>query len=190
MTLEELQQEVILLTSRPDLVDRTLQAVKSATLKMHTREFWRRDLAEVPVQFDTPAFLQSFDIYEFIPKFRSLAYVRKYNGPLFEVIEPESLFNGFGNERVNVCYLAGNILQMKSSDAFTYFQLGYYKHPDVTSEGWDSWIGQEFPYAIIYEAAATIAVSIGYQEIAQSLAAKAREEFSIMQRTAIVAEGL
>ena len=55
MTLEELQNEVILLTSRPDLVDRTLQAVKSATLKMHQREFWRRDLREVGIQFDAAA---------------------------------------------------------------------------------------------------------------------------------------
>lgn len=190
MTLEELQNEVILLTSRPDLVDRTLQAVKSATLKMHQREFWRRDLREVGIQFDAAAYLQSFDIYEFIPKFRSLAYLRKYNAELLEVIEPEQVFDYFGDVRTNVCYLAGNILQIRSSDPATYFMLGYYQHPDLTEEGWNSWIAEEFPYSIIYEAATTIAVSIGYQEIATSLAARAREEFLIMQRTAIVAEGL
>ena len=190
MTLEELQNEVILLTSRPDLVDRTLQAVKSATLKMHQREFWRRDLKEVGIQFDLADYLQSFDIYEFIPKFRSIAYLRKYNADLLKVIEPEQVFDYSGSERTNVCYLAGNILQIKSSDPATYFLLGYYAHPDVTTEGWDSWIAKEFPSAIIYEAATTIAASIGYQEIASSLAAKAREEFLIMQRTAIVAEGL
>lgn len=190
MTLDELKQEVYLLTARPDLEDETLQAIRAATLKMHQRDYWRRDLKEVGVQFDTAAYLQSFDIYEFVPKFRSLAYVRKYLGKLFEIIEPEQVFNGFGNERTDVVYMAGNILQMKSAEPFTYFLLGYYAHPDVTTEGWNSWIADEFPYAIIYEAATTIAVSIGYQEIAASLASRAREEFVIMQRTAVVAEGM
>jgi len=190
MTLEELKSEVYLLTARPDLEDQTLQAIRAATLKMHQRDYWRRDLKEVGVQFDTAAYLQSFDIYEFVPKFRSLAYVRKYLDKLFEVIEPEALFNGFGNEKTNVVYLAGNILQMRSSEPFTQFLLGYYQYPDVTVDGWNSWIADEFPYAIIYEAATTIAVSIGYQEIAASLASRAREEFLIMQRTAIRAEGL
>ena len=190
MTLDELKSEVYLLTARPDLEDRTLQAIRAATLKMHARDYWRRDLKEVSVQFDAAAYLQSFDIYEFVPKFRSLAYVRKYQGQLFEVIEPAQLFNGFDNERTNAVYLAGNILQMRSSEPFTYFLLGYYQHPDVTADGWNSWIAEEFPYSIIYEAATTVVVSIGYQEIAASLAAKAREEFLIMQRTAIVAEGL
>ena len=190
MTLEELKSEVYLLTARPDLEDETLQAIRAATLKMHQREFWRRDLKEIGVQFDTAAYLQSFDIYEFLPKFRSIAYVRKYLDKMFEVIDPTQLFNGFGNERTDVVYLAGNILQMRSSDPFTYFQLGYYAHPDTTVEGWNSWIADEFPYAIIYEAAATVTVSIGYNERATSLATKAREEFLIMQRTAIIAEGL
>lgn len=190
MTLDELKSEVYLLTARPDLEDETLQAIRAATLKMHQREFWRRDLKETGVQFETAAYLQSFDLYAFIPKFRSLAYVRKYLGKLFEIIEPTQLFNIFGNERTDVVYLAGNILQMRSSEPFTYFLLGYYAYPDVTVEGWNSWIAEEFPYTIIYEAAATVTVSIGYNERASSFATKAREEFLVMQRTAIIAEGM
>ena len=62
MTLEELKSEVSLLTARPDLEDQTLQAIRAATLKVHQRDYWRRDLKEVGVQFEAADYLQSFDI--------------------------------------------------------------------------------------------------------------------------------
>lgn len=190
MTLEELKTAVMLITSRPDLEDQTLQAIKAATLKAHSRDYWRRDLKEVMLQFDSAEYLQAFDVYDLLPKFRAINYVRKQYGELFEIIEPVQVFDYFKSERLNVAYLAGTRINLKSGTPFSVVHFGYYEHPDVTEASWNSWIAEEFPYAIIYGAAATLSLIIGHQETVAALEAKAREEFLIMQRTAISAESL
>ena len=189
MNLAELQAEVITLTKRPDLVAETLQAVRSATLRIHIRDYWRRDLREAVVVYDEANYLQQMNVYELLPKFRALKYVRKASDLLFDIIEPEELFNYFGNERTDVCYLAGNVLKLRSTDPFTQMTVGYYSHPDVTEAGWDTWVGEEFPFTIIFDAAAQLFSAIGYQENAQIYRKMADDEFFYMQRTALEALG-
>jgi hypothetical protein len=58
MTLAELIAEVYTLTGRPDLVAETSAAVRKATLKMHSVDFFYRDLQEKIITFTTPAYKQ------------------------------------------------------------------------------------------------------------------------------------
>lgn len=190
MTLEELKNAVIDITKRPDLEAKTLQAVQMTTLKLHSRDFWRRDLVEVAAEFDSSSYLQSFNVYEFLAQFRSLKYVRKYNQKFFEIIDPIEIFNGFGKEKVDVGYLAGEVLHLKSSSPFSVIQIGYFKHPVVTEENYSSWIAKEFPYAIIHQASAELLLGIGYQELAGAQLKLAEDSYKLMQRTGIIAEGI
>ena len=170
MTLNELRQEVYTLTNRPTLVAETLTAIRSATLKLHQLDYFYPDLEESAVAFSAADFVQSLDYVLLIPRWRALKYARKTNstgtelGTLFEVMSPEFVLTPYHIDRVNVCYAAGRQLQFRSSTSFQYIFLGYYVNPDVTEASYSSWIADRHPYAIVFEAAATVFKAIGDTE--------------------------
>jgi hypothetical protein len=172
MNLTELQQEVYLITNRPDLVAQTLAAVQSATLFLHTYkgEFFAKDLDDVGIAFTSESINQQLEYRVLLPQFRGIKYFRRTDstGQLlvkpFELITPEEVLDSYSQYRANVAYIAGEVLNIRSSVAFQYGIMGYYKFPIVTSSGYSSWIAQEYPFAIIYKAAEVILKSIGKTE--------------------------
>lgn len=168
--LTELISEVFIITNRPDLSALTEQAVKAATLKAHHSDFYPKDLAETGISFSSPAFYQELEVKSIIPRFRALKYLRKFDpvsnraGKMFEVLTPGELFDAYGCERTDVIYFAGSSYEIKSSTEFQYCLLGHYLHPIITSEGYSSWVADEHPFAIIYEAARAVFKAIGYDE--------------------------
>lgn len=104
MTLQELVDQVINNTNRPDLGftadggdNQIPNAVYASTLLMHTLEYFWRDILSVDIVFDSPAYIQELDI-PVLPRFRSIAYFRKWD-PTFNssqqnptILPP--LFNG------------------------------------------------------------------------------------------------
>lgn len=173
-TLSSLVADVYTLTNRPDLVGETALAVRNATLKAHNSDFFYKDLFETGVVFDYSQAQQSLEYKTLIPRWRALKYVRKFlggdtpdtgcPGEFLEVVTPDALLDGYNINKNNVCYVAGVELQIRSSEAQQYFLVGCYAYPDVTTDNYDSWIAQEQPMAIVYEAAATVFKTIGYDE--------------------------
>jgi hypothetical protein len=167
MTLTELQQEVYTLTNRSDLVAETLAAVRAATLKIHHSDFYDRDLFETGISFVNPLYLQQIDYKFLVPRYRALKYIRKTdasgqeNGTLFTVITPDSVLDDYKLNRTDVCYLAGSVIQLRSSTQVQYCLFGCYRHPDITVTHYDSWVATDYPFSIIYEAAATVFKMIG-----------------------------
>jgi hypothetical protein len=49
-----------------------------------------------------------------------------------------------------------------------YFNFGCYVYPDTTLQS-PSWIADEFPFAIVYEAARTLFKTIGFDEQSASM---------------------
>lgn len=169
MTLTELQQEVYTITNRPDLTAETLLAVRQATLALHQTDFYWRDLYETGISFPSVAYIQELDITTLVPRFRALKYLRKSdssgaNGPFFEVVQPESILDSYGMNRTDVCYAAGNSIEIKSSTEFQYAFLGCYRNPDIAVASYDSWIAIHHPYAIVFEAAEKVFKMIGKSE--------------------------
>lgn len=170
MNLAELIAGVYTATHRPDLVADTLQAIQSATLESHQRDFFDRDLFEVPLVFSSAGFLQEIEYSSVWPRFRSMKYLRYWDpttnvgGKFFEGIPPEKVVDGYAVERVDVFYLAGAMIQIKAGVSFQYALSGVYLHPDITPSGYASWIAREHPFAIIYRAARKIFKSIGKDE--------------------------
>ena len=106
------------------------------------------------------------------PRWRALKYIRKLDassspsvpGKFFEVIVPENVLDDYLQHKEDVCYAAGEVLQIRSSTAFQYALLGCYRNPVITTAGYDagnSFIAIEHPYAIIYDAVATVFKTIG-----------------------------
>ena len=169
MTFDELCASVMTLTKRPDLVAKTQLAVRAATLKAHRVDFFYRDLFEVPIKFVTSDYIQTLPVKEVIPLYRKLKYIRKCDehgnmGKLLEIISPTAIFDAYQTEKLDVCYGAGNVINIRSSTSLQYIVFGCYLNPDISVAGYSSWIAEETPFAIIYGAAAEIFKSIGQDE--------------------------
>ena len=170
MTLNELIAEVYDLTGRPDLVAMTLSAIKSATLKAHQTDFYSKDIYEIQFSFMAPGYTFSLDYISIISNYRALKYMRKYDiasataGKFFTVITPEEVLDQFGRELTDVAYVAGRVIEIKSSTEFKTMLLGAYVQPVITTIGYSSWVADLYPYAIIHEAARVVFGSISMHE--------------------------
>jgi hypothetical protein len=195
MTLTELLQEVYNITNRPDLYSRTVSAVQSATLALHQREYWPRDLRESGIQFTTAEYLQSWEYAVNFPHFRALKYIRRSdavgspNGPFLEVITPDQVVDSYGINKENVCYLAGDVIQIRSCPQIQYAFVGVYVNPDITISGFSSWIANQNPYAIIHNAAAKILPAIGKREEVPAQVAFAQEHYQALLTSSLLAKG-
>lgn len=195
-TYSDLVANVITITNRPDLVDLTKLAVRHATLKAHKLDFFPKDLYETGIQWQTTAYIQSLEYRTLVPRWRAFKYLRKYDfstspgtpGELFKVITPELILDDYNFQKDNVCYLAGESLEIRSNTLDSYMLLGCYRHPDTTETSFDSWIALDQPFAIIYEAARAVFKQTGYDEQAQEMQAEVMDQYTIL-RQEIIGEG-
>lgn len=191
MNFTELFNEVVIITKRPDLVDRTKQAIRAATIKLHHSDLYFKDLVEVPVQFTGIFFLQSFIPTEVVPNFRMVKYIRLWNGGqdgdvglFLDPIQIENSLNAYKQIKTNVFYMAGQMLQIRGAGPLDKVLFGCYVNPVVTPEAsYSSWIANEKPYAIIYEAARQVFSSISFDTQAQLMAGMVQDELGELKLT-------
>jgi hypothetical protein len=184
MNFSDLVNEVQSITARPDLTTKAQSAVSAATLKAHTSGFYYNDLVELAVQFDAPRTIQTFDPTQISSYYRRVKYMRIWDGDttggakeFLEHINTEAALDSYGYLRLNVFYMAGKFLQIRTYDALSKILLGFYRYPDITSTGFNSWIANEMPWAIIWEAARTIFNQIGFPEQAAQMQALVKEQY-------------
>ena len=195
MTLAELIAEVYTITGRPDRTAETSLAVRSATLKAHQSDYYYKDIYEIGVAFTASATLQDLDYRNLIPRWRSLKYLRKYDfvnsapGKQLDIILPEQIFDRYSTQKSDICYVAGAYVHINSADAQQYYLLGCYVNPTITDSEYSSWIAQDHPYAIIYDAAATVFKSIGKDEEAAAYRSLLAEQISMLKMSNIDAVG-
>lgn len=191
MTFQELYDEVILITKRPDLVDRTKQCIRSATIKAHHSDLYFKDIVEVAVQFTDLLYIQSFIPTEVVPTFRMAKYLRLWRGDetgdvgrFLTPIQIENSLNLYGQIKTNVFYMAGQLLQIRGSCVLDKVLFGCYVNPVITPEtAYSSWISTEQPYAIVYEAARQIFKSISFTDQANEYSNLVAEEYSELKLT-------
>jgi len=158
------------LTNRPDLVNETNLAVKAATLKAHQLDDWIFDFQEQSIQFSTSDYFQSLDYKSVFPLWRKPHYLRILDstgtpvGDPLVYLTPEKVVDQYGANRTDIFYVAGSVVQIRTLSPQQYFAVGYYTNPDVTVTGFNSWIANDYPFAITYEATAIIFKTIGYDE--------------------------
>lgn len=92
---------------------------------------------------------------------------------MFTVVNVDKIFDiyGYESERMNVMYQAGRNINFKSPSAFQNVLFAYYQYPvaDSTNNGanYQSWIAEEFPFAIISVAISNIFNNTGKQDAAR-----------------------
>lgn len=158
---------VYTITNRPDLVAETQQAVKSATLQLHRQDYFYKDLFETALQFSTSDYIQNIDYRLLFPRYRSLRYLRKFDptgltldngvGILFKIKTPDQVLDSYGEQVTDMAYIAGSLIQIKSSTLIQYALIGVFLNPIVaTPETYSSWISDEAFYAVVYQAASIV----------------------------------
>lgn len=186
--------DVMSLTNRPDLVNETKLAIKAATLKAHQSDDYIKDFAEYSIQFEAADYFQTLDYKSLIPLWRKPRYMRKYSsggpGNFLTYIEPEKVVDQYGASRLDVFYVAGSNIQIRSSDKLQYMLVGAYINPDVTESGFSSWIADDHPFAIIYEAVAIIFKTIGYDEQVVTYREMVKEQFQLLEIDATTGMGM
>lgn len=191
MTFDELVQEVYDLTNRPDLTAETASAVKAATLKAHQSDFYSKDIHETGVEFTTASYTQSLDYITLISNFRSLKYLRRVTdendarGKFFEILTPEETLDSYGINRTDIAYIAGRVIEIRSSVEFSKMLLGCYVLPIVRTGAYKSWVAEQHPYTIIREAARVIFKTIGYDEQSATYEGLVAEEFALLRMSAL-----
>lgn len=194
-TLAQLAADVYSLTNRPDMVNETNLAIRSATLKAHQREFYFRDLFESGIQFSSAEFIQSFEPKTVFPLFRSIKYLRKYDsigqtpGLLLSRITPDQVFDDYGIDYVNVYYSAGAEIQIKMNTQEQFMLFGGYSNPNVTIDMYSSWIADDYPFAVIYSAVAQVFKMLGSDTQANMYVALANDEFAVLDANNIIDTG-
>jgi len=194
-TFAELVSDVKILTNRPDLDTEIKLAVKAATLKAHQSDFYPKDLFETGIAWNPVAYRQSLDYRTVVPRWRAFKYLRKYDavgdvpGVFFTILTPEQTVNGYGINKENVCYLAGEQLEIRSSTEDEHMLLGCYVHPDIQETSYNSWIAVEHPYAIEFEAVSKIFKTTGYDEQAAQMQREVAEQFILLRNSNILAQG-
>lgn len=196
MNLTELTDEVYTITNRPDLVGETLSAIKAATLKLHQSDFYYKDLFETGIQFDTASYTQQLEMGNVIPRFRSLKYLRRYDNSgsgapaeFYEVLTPGELLDEYGLDKVNVAYMAGLVLNIKSYSPLEFALVGVYLNPNITTSGFSSWIATDHPYAIVYEAARVLFKMTGFDEQAAAYDKLGAEQLAMVKISGLYAVG-
>jgi hypothetical protein len=196
MTLTEITNAVYGITGRPDLVAATFLAIQAATLKLHQRDFYSKDIFETGVAFSSSDVLQTFDYKTIIPRWRALNYVRRIDASTFlpvepplRVIVPTQLMDDYNVLETDVVYEAGLNLQFRFAITSQYIMLGCYLYPDISALGYSSWIATDFPFGIIYDAAATIFKSIGYAEQEASMRGLYAEQTALINLSNVQALG-
>lgn len=195
MTFDELLEEVFLITNRRDLVAETKSAVKAATLKAHKTDFYSKDLFETGVEFTSADFRQSLDYISLLSNFRSFKYFRRVEdenddvGKFIAIITPEEVLNSYGCNRTDIAYVAGRVLEIRSSVEFSKALLGAYVSPIVREGAYLSWVAEQFPFAIIHESARRVFRSIGNLDEANAQAQFVSEEYSELRASAITDVG-
>lgn len=198
-TFAELVADVKTMTNRPDLDTEIKLAVKAATLKAHHSDFYPKDLYEVGIAWSPAAYQQSLDYRTLIPRWRAFKFLRKYDatstdpqggaGAFIKMISPDEVLDDYRLDRNDVCYVAGEQIEIRSSTEDDNMIIGCYLHPDITESGYTSWVALDAPFAIIYEAVSKIFKQTGFDEQAAMMNKEVMEQFMLLRNANILGQG-
>lgn len=188
MTLTELKTEIYKFTARSDLTNETDAAVKAATLKAHMSDYYSRDLVETGnISIGSEASVHSIDLSSYTTRFRTLKYFKKAedttdtDGTFLNILTPEETINSYGEYKTDTCYMAGTTLQVRSSTDFSRALIGYYQNPDITTGTFSSWIADDYPYIIIFDACRMVFNMIGLMEESRKYEGMTAEQYQLLK---------
>jgi hypothetical protein len=169
-TWDDLKTDVITWTNKPTRVAETELALRQAIRKAHRLgKFWR-DLVILPVTLPADP-VQSLSIADDLPRFRQIGYVNvKDTDIYFDPAETLDLLDNDKNPRLDVYYAIGEQLYIRPSQAYTQYEIAYYRQPVTTPpESIDDWLLADYRDVVVLLAASTVLGVMGEQEIKRTV---------------------
>lgn len=171
---DQMVDDVVTLTARPDLAAETAVAVRTATNNCHFCDAFPRDMQSMAVQVLAPTYTSQLDVPTLFPRLRGLSALTVLGedlSPLLfspatrpEVIELGDVYDEYGALRNNVAYLAGDKLNIRTAVPAYGYLVEWFKAPATRREDYTSWIAQLYPDAILYWAASLVLSTNGNEE--------------------------
>lgn len=205
MNYVDLVAEVVTLSGRPDLALTDIPLhLRAATLKMHQSDFYYLDIKEATLAFESSEYIQQFEVSSAFLRFRSLSYIRKYNPTgtdpvtalasgkatdFFDLLPPDGVLDSYKLDKSEVGYVAGTTCNLRSCAAFQFALAGWYANPDITVAGYTSWIADQVPYAIVFEATAMLFKSIGFDEQSTKYREMVADQIAIVKQIGLTPKG-
>jgi len=171
--------DVIAITNRPELVTEHALAIRTATRAAHFGNTYFLDAVELDYTLPGgPAYtaqlnkttigaarLRALNMIQLIDATSVVVYK-----PEIEVVELGDILDvEYRTIKNNIAYIAGGVINIRSSLAASGFRLTYFQSPNVTEATYDSWIANLAPDIIIYAAAANVSMMTGNAEKAKLL---------------------
>jgi hypothetical protein len=163
---DELVQDVITLTARPDLELEAELAVRTATNNAHLSDAYARDFQLTPVQLPNASYQTSLDIPTLFPRLRGLGSIQPLDNNYQPVILPPEnrisiielgdIYDDYGTMKNNVAYLSGDKVNIRSSTNGYGYLVGWFRAPSTKRDQYSSWIAQLYPDVILYWAASIV----------------------------------
>ena len=165
MTFNELVEAVITNTNRPELLRETKLAVQRSTIKMHQLDFFSNDLTQGSISF-TPAINPRIDTTQLGKGFRKLAAIQASIGKgSFQTLGPIDLMTAMETKgQVGYTTIGGSIVIQSGGLSVGQLIFNYYTNPVVDESGFNSWVANNHPFAIIDDASAAVLYSVGNTE--------------------------
>lgn len=172
-TLDSLAADVYTLTNRPDLVAETKVALRKSIIKFHSADTFKRDIVSQTLQM---SLYPPLDVNQFrwnialtiFPRFRRPRQLATSTlNPtvtVFKEVASDNIFNLYGSEFQNYFFISGSSITIKAIAGFDYLNFQYYQYPlvpPVSTDPITSWICDQYPDAVIEEAAGTVFKMIG-----------------------------
>lgn len=147
MTLTEIVQAVVQATGRYDQEDYITRQVRSAIKQVHTSARFPRDLVEQLVPLNHPTTLIKLTLPPRFNKFKMLAPFSAEGFPiplttadnLYERKDPADLVTDSFRASVDHYYVAGGVVNIRSSVAPSSILMMYYALPEVADPHLETW---------------------------------------------------
>jgi hypothetical protein len=172
-SFSDLVAQVVDITDRGESTAMIQLAIAKATLKAHLADFWLKDVVEVKIP---PGEIQGQRLQIFLSDkifdgFRAVSYINGYDDvsdpsnprvmQQFTENAPSEIYNIYGGRKINVYYLAGDIITLWAGVVPPKFLIGFWKLPQVQAANYKSWIADIFPPIIVDEACGEVFGSVG-----------------------------
>lgn len=148
MTLNEIVQDILEITSRPDKEDVIRRNVRASITEVHSAGAYPRDRIEEVFALNEPTNLIKLTLPPRFKRFIVLGGVTTDGQPvtlttdnnMYSRIDPAGLFSELASAKVDVYYVAGAVFNIRSSVAVHSIYAIYLAHPEVADNELETWI--------------------------------------------------
>lgn len=179
-TFQDMRDAVIANTKRPELVTLTDNAIRMATIRAHSVDFFPRDLTSFVALYSVPTALQLFvdiaDLYTSAPFLRTPKNIMGEDLATLQpveileyVTELKDFWDNDKQLRTSVFTQMGDTLRARFAGPTGRATVYYYRMPDTTLESYSSWIANAHKEELAMWAAGIVWARSGFMEQARTV---------------------